>query len=196
VDIEGFLRSIDTFDLLVVFGLAIFFFLGYIQGIVRRLLGIASVLFAFFLAAAVYAPLGDFLVTNWTQNPPGYSRMIGFGTIFVGVSVGFTIAIQVFYRPTPLYAKYPIVDEVIGGLLGLLQGLIILGAAIMILDTFYEVPNVPNFAGEFGLFRSIHDAYDPSVTASIYRENLVPGFLTLFGALMPADVHRVFPRAG
>jgi uncharacterized membrane protein required for colicin V production len=195
VDIEGFLQSISTFDLLVAFGLGVFFILGFIQGIVRRLLGIASILFSFFVAALLRPTLGDFLVTNWNTFPPEYSKTIAFGTVFVAASIAFTIAIQVFYKPVPLFPRYPVADEILGGLLGVLQGLIIIGAIIVILDPFYQLPGNKAFVGEVGLLRSFHELLDPSATASFFRDHLIPGFFAFFGALFPDDVRAVFPGA-
>jgi len=61
VNIGDFLNSQNVFDLLVVLGLLGMFVLGYIQGTIRRLLGIASILFSLLLGAQLRAPLGTFL---------------------------------------------------------------------------------------------------------------------------------------
>ncbi|HZM72027.1 MAG TPA: CvpA family protein, partial [Candidatus Polarisedimenticolia bacterium] len=58
VDIQTFLRSFNTFDLLIVLVLMGLFILGFIQGTVRRLLGIASIIFSFLVAAQLREPLG------------------------------------------------------------------------------------------------------------------------------------------
>lgn len=191
MDIAEFIRSIDLFDLLVVLGLMAMFILGYIQGAVRRLLGIASILFSFLVAAQLRDPLGDFLAENWTHFPDEYSHMIGFGAVFVASSVGFTIALQAFYKVVPLFQRYPVVDELLGGVLGVVQGAIIVGAVITILDPFYQLP-FPPFTDEAALLRSIHGAYDLSVTAGIFREQLIPGFLAVAGALVPDAIEAVF----
>jgi len=196
VDIAAFLRSINPFDLLIVLGLMAMFILGYIQGTVRRLLGIASILFSFVLAAQLHGPLGDFLAQNWEQFPESYSRMIGMGAVFVAATIGFTIAIQAFYRVVPLFQKYPVVDELLGGLLGVLQGAIIIAAVIMILDPFYQLPGIPKFAGEMGFLRSLYEAYSPSATALLYREQIIPGVIAVAGALLPQAVRAVFPGKG
>jgi uncharacterized membrane protein required for colicin V production len=193
VDITTFLKSINPFDLLVVLGLMAMFILGFIQGAVRRLLGIASIVFSFLVASQLRGPFGDFLVQNWTQYPDEYSRMLAFGSVFLAATLGFTIALQVFYKVVPLFQKYPAVDELLGGVLGVLQGLIIIGAVIMILDPFYQLPGIPAFNGEMGVLRSIHEALDNSGTAALFREHLVPGFLAVAGPLMPDAVKAVFP---
>ena len=57
------------------------FIIGYLQGTIRRLLGIAAVLFSFVLAAYLRDPFGNFLASNWTQFPPSYSHMIAFALV-------------------------------------------------------------------------------------------------------------------
>ena len=79
--------------------------LGFAQGTIRRLIGIASILFSWFLAALLAEPLSNFLGDNWTQFPREYSYMIGFGTVFVASAIAFALVVQGFYKPQPLFQK-------------------------------------------------------------------------------------------
>ena len=116
-----------------------FFVLGFAQGTIRRLLGIASILFSFFLAANLLEPLGDFLAENWTQFPASTATCIGFGIVFVASRSIFAIVIQSFYKPQPLFQKARFADEIIGGILGLVQAALILGVVLIILDSFFRI---------------------------------------------------------
>ena len=155
MDVGAFLNGVGTTDLLIVLYFMGFFVLGFAQGTIRRLLGIGSILFSFFLAANLAGPLSDFLGANWTQFPPEYSYMVGFLTVFVASAIAFALVIQGFYKPQPLFAKARFADEIIGGLLGLLQAAIILGAFIVILDSFFRVPGLPVDPQELPLLRQI-----------------------------------------
>jgi uncharacterized membrane protein required for colicin V production len=192
VDIVGAITSIEAIDLLMFFALFVMAILGFMQGIIRRLLGIASILISLLLAAQIRGPLGDFLAANWTQYPPEYNRMIAFGTIFLGGSIASTIAIQLFYRPIPLFADYPVIDEVLGGVLGVIQGLLILGAFFLITDPFFLTPGQGVGATEFPFVRQVHEGFEGSLSASIVRERIVPFILLLFGAVFPPTVRDVF----
>ena len=193
MDIQAFIRSLNPFDLLVVLGLMAFFILGFIQGTIRRLLGIASIVFSFLVAAQLQGPFGDFLVANWTTFPEAYSRMIAMGSVFLAATLGFTVAIQIFYKVVPLFEKYPVVDEVLGGILGVLQGAIVIGALIMIVDPFYRLPVASRtFNGEMAVIRSLFDAYDGSQTAVVYRSQIIPAVIAVVGALIPQGVKDVF----
>jgi uncharacterized membrane protein required for colicin V production len=196
VNIAEYIRSINPFDLVIVLILFAFFILGFIQGTIRRLLGIAAILFSFIFAANVREPLGNFLKENWTQFPQQYAVMVGFGTVFIAAMVSSTLVIQTYYRKMPLFEKYTVVDELLGGMLGIVQGALILGAMIVILDTYFTIPGQPARDNELPALREIYEAYDPpgpaeSGTAIVFREKLVPGFLAVTGPLMP-DALRAF----
>ncbi len=194
MNIADFIRSFNLFDLLIILILAGMFILGFVQGTVRRLLGIAAILFSFLLAANLREPLGNFLASNWSQFEGEYAIMIGFGTVFVAASIAFTLVIQGFYKKTPLSERYILVDEVIGGLLGVLQGILILTFMVIILDSVFEIPQVSQ-RNELILLREIHGAYDPSVTAQIIRNTIIPAFYTIFGLFIPdslREIHRIY----
>jgi uncharacterized membrane protein required for colicin V production len=194
VDIIGAIQSVKAIDLLVFFAFFALFILGYMQGIIRRLLGIASILLSLLIGAQLWGPLGDFLAQNWTQYSSSYNHMIAFGAVFLAGTIASTIALQLFVKPIPLFAKYPVVDEILGGLLGLLQGAIILAAFYLITDPFFAATGNAARPNEFPFIRQIHDVLQGSVTADIVRNQLVPSVLFFFGALFPADVTAVFRR--
>jgi uncharacterized membrane protein required for colicin V production len=192
VDIVGAITSIKAVDILVFFAFFALFILGFMQGIIRRLLGIASMLISLLVGAQLWGPLGSFLASHWTQYSPEYNHMIAFGTIFVVGTLGSTVVLQLFYKPVPLFAKYPSVDEVLGGLLGLVQGALILAAFYLITDPFFTVSGASGQANEFPFIRQIHVALDNTVTADIVRHQFVPAVLFVFGALFPHEVVAVF----
>jgi uncharacterized membrane protein required for colicin V production len=192
LDIIDAITNIAAVDLLVFFGLFAMFILGFMQGIVRRLLGIASILIALIVAAQIRAPLGDFLARNWTQYPAEYNHMIAFGTVFLAISIGATVAIQLFYRPVPLFHQYPVIDEILGGVLGVLQGLLILCAFFIITDPFYQGIGQTYTGLEFPFIHQIHDAFDDSITSAVIRDRIVPSILLVFGFVFPADVKDIF----
>lgn len=192
MDIVGAITSVEAIDLLIFFALFGMFILGFMQGIIRRLLGIASIVISLLLAAQIRGPLGDFLVQNWTQYPADYNRMIAFGAVFLAGTIASTIAMQLFYHAVPLFAQYPLIDEVLGGVLGVIQAGLILGAFFLITDPFFLTTGQDARANEFPFVREIHDAFDGSLTASIVRDRIAPFILLIFGAVFPSAVKDVF----
>jgi uncharacterized membrane protein required for colicin V production len=200
VNVAEYIRSLNPFDLVIVLVLFAFFILGFIQGTIRRLLGIAAIILSFIFAANMREPLGDFLKANWTQFPPEYAVMVGFGTVFVAAVIASTLVIQSYYRKIPLFQRFTVIDELLGGMLGVVQGALLLGAMIFILDTYFTIPGQPARDTELPALRDIYEAYDPSGpaisgTAQIYRTTIIPGFLAVTGPVMPDTLRGLYTSA-
>ena len=195
MDIGGFLSGVNTVDLLLVLYFMSFFILGFAQGTIRRLLGLGSILFSFLLAANLAPPLGEFLGTNWTQFPRAYSYMVGFLTVFVALSIAFALVIQGFYQPQPLFKKARFADEIIGALLGLVQAAVILGAFIIILDSFFRIPGLATDPQELPFLRTIWEALDPTKFAELFRETLIPALIALTGLFIPETIKANYASA-
>jgi uncharacterized membrane protein required for colicin V production len=193
VNLADTLTKINLFDVVVVLYLFGWFILGFIQGTIRRLLGIGALVFSFFLALQLNAIwLGNFLATNWTQYPKEYSIMIGYLVIFIAAVVAFTLVIQGTYKKAPLFAKYPVLDEIIGGLLGVVQGFLLLLFLVIILDQYYLYTNIPPDSDEIAFLRTFWDAMNTSNTGVLLHGTVIPAFITIFGFLIPGAVHAVY----
>jgi uncharacterized membrane protein required for colicin V production len=188
---------ITAFDLVILLALLAMFVLGYAQGVVRRLLGIAAVVFAIILGSYLREPLGGYLANQWTNIEDSYSFMVAFGAVFLATWLTLSLGIQITYRPAPLFQKYPVLDEILGGLLGVLEGFLILVAIILILDPYFTQPEVREEVGigEFTLLRTLFDLMDKSLTADILRHNVIPPILAVFGFMFPSDVRNTFRTA-
>ena len=191
------MERITPFDLLILLALLAMFVVGYAQGVVRRLLGIGAILFSLFLAAQLRQPVGEYLANQWGTIAASYSYMVAFGAVFVAAAVAISLGIQLTYRPAPLFDKYPVLDEILGGLLGIVEGIIILVAIFLILDPHYTLPEVAETIGigEFTFLRSVHELLDETLTAEIIRNSVIPALFAVLGFLFPQDVRDAFPRA-
>lgn len=191
------MERLQPFDLVIFLALLAMFIVGYAQGVMRRLLGIAAIIFALILGAQLRQPLGQYLANQWTTIAPDYSYMVAFGAVFVAAAVALSIGIQLTYRPAPLFNKYPVLDEILGGLLGVLEGLLILVAILLITDPYYtqEAFREHGGLGEFGLLRSLHGWLDPTLTVDILRHAVIPAILAVLGVLFPLDVRQTFAQA-
>src|SRR5215831_13557233 len=111
--------------------------------------------------------------------------VLGFGIVFVTATIVFTLVIQGFYHKQSLFKKNTLVDEVIGGVLGVVELLFFVGCGIVILDSFFtlNLPATPD--GELGFLRSIWNEMNTSNTAVLFRETLIPGFIAVFGFVLP-----------
>lgn len=185
MDLQAFLTGFSVVDLLIILFFMGFFVLGFAQGTIRRLIGIGSILFSWFLAALLAEPLSKFLGANWTQFPKEYSYMIGFATIFVASAVAFALVAQGFYKPQPLFERARFVDEILGGILGLVEAAIIFGGVLIILDSFFRIPGIAQDPQELPFLRDLWTAMDGSMFADVFRATLIPAFFTLTGLFVP-----------
>ncbi len=79
MDVVEFIQGLNLFDILAAFFVAGFFVIGYIQGTLRRLLGLAILLVSLLLALNLRDPLGAWLAQYWTHLPVQYVYMLAFG---------------------------------------------------------------------------------------------------------------------
>ena len=193
MDLGNFLDGISTVDLLIFLYFIGFFVLGFAQGTIRRLIGIASILFSFLFAANIAKPLGDYLGQNWTQFSKEYSLMIGFATVFFASAIAFALVAQGLYKSQPLFPKARFLDEIIGGILGLVEAALIFGAVLVILDSFFALPGIAADPQELPFLRDFWTALDGSNAAVLFRDTLIPGFFAVFGFLIPDWLEVLYP---
>lgn len=182
--------AMTPFDLAMILALLGMFIVGYVQGITRRLLGIGAILFSLGLGATLRTPFGGYLAGEWSDIAVDYGFMFGFFAVFAASAFALSFLIQISYRPAPLLYRYPVLDEILGGCLGVLEGLLIFMAVLIIIDPYFrgigaQTGPVP---GEFSLLRNLSDFIDDSVFASVMRENVIPGLFVVFGWLFPKEV--------
>jgi uncharacterized membrane protein required for colicin V production len=193
VDVVEFIQGLNLFDILAAFFVAAFFVLGYMQGAIRRLLGLGLTLVSLLLGLNLRDPLGAWLSQYWSHLPPAYVEMLAFGGSFVVIYLAGSITIQTFYRRTTIFARASAVDELVGGVLGVVQSLLLIATLILVLDSYYALPGLAPNPNEIGLLRSIFELYDPSQTAALMRSSLIPLFFALFGWIVPAELSGRYP---
>jgi uncharacterized membrane protein required for colicin V production len=186
----GAIQSAPLVDLAILIVLFGAFIVGAMQGAIRRILGIISIVFAFLLSANLRDPVGDYLAGQWHQYPPDYNRLIAFVVLFGVLTVGFSVLIQGFYKHTELSAAHPILDDIVGGLLGLLEGLVVLTIVVIILSS-YTMP--PHFAGEVDQLRWADQLLSQSHIATGMQTTIVPPLVHALSMLLPGDLVSMFP---
>jgi uncharacterized membrane protein required for colicin V production len=189
----AFFSSAGAVDLVIALYFVGFFVLGFAQGTIRRLIGILSILFSFLFAASLSVPLGSFLADNWTQFAREYSYMIGFGTVFAASGIALALVVQSYYRPQQLFQKARFADEILGGILGVIQAAIIFGAVLVILDSFFRIPGIPPDPQELPFLRTFWSAIDDTQFAVWFRSSLIPASFVLVGLFVPDRIKSFYP---
>jgi len=183
-EIDAFIADLTAADIVIVVILLGAFVVGWIQGVIRQLLGLGAYLAAFVLAANLRDPLGDFLSRNWTFFAPEFNSMVALLALWIAISITLTIAIQMFYRRVPIVSRFTWIDELLGGLLGLGVAALVIGLAVIALDTFYRITGVPDGA-DVQWMRQLWKALDESAVVAVYRDTLIPGVTSVLKPLLP-----------
>jgi membrane protein required for colicin V production len=193
VNLGEFLGGIGTVDLLIVLYFIGFFVLGFAQGTIRRLIGIGAILLSFLFAANLAEPLGQFFGDNWTQFPRSYSYMVAFGLVFSVASIGLALLAQSYYKPQQLFQKARFADEILGGVLGLLQAAIVFGVVLVILDTYFRIPGLAPDPDELPFLRDFWGGLDHTQFAALFRNTLIPVGFAVIGLLVPDKLKTLYP---
>lgn len=191
MDIGNLLSGANVFDLVVFLALFAAFLLGFMQGTIRRLLGILSMVFAFFLAANLKEPLGDFLGREWEQFPPQYGEMIGFLAIFAAAVIASSLVIQGTYNKVSLFEKYEWLDEILGGSLGVFQAVMFLTFVVIILDSYFLL-GLPKDIDELPFLRTFWETLTASGTGDILHQTIIPRVVDIFGLLLPESIENLY----
>ena len=190
------MENMTPFDVVAFLFLVGMFILGYYQGLARRIFGIIALVFSLVVAAQLREPLGNYLAHEWTSAPPAYSYMVAFGALFLAFGVALSIGIQLAYHPAPLFPRYPVVDEILGGVLGVIEGGFLLVVLLMVTDPYFlSTAGTTTASGEFGFLRTVHDFVTDSLTADYLRHSVIANLLGLLGFLFPRDVVDAFSSA-
>lgn len=193
MNVAEFIRSLNVVDVLIVVFLFGMFVLGYISGAVRRLIGIASITFSFFLAAQLNQWFGAFLAQNWVQFPHEYSYMVGFLTLWVAAVVAIFLIVQTSYQKMVLLAKWPVIDEVLGGIAGAVEGLLILLFLMIILDSYFLVAPGGD-PDELPFLREIWTLIGSSQFGIQLHAAVIPLFVGAVSFLLPSSVTSLYPK--
>jgi uncharacterized membrane protein required for colicin V production len=191
VDFGAFITSLNVVDVVIFLALFGMFIVGYVQGAVRRGVGVLTMTFSFFLAGQLNQWLGKFLAENWTQYPPAYSYMIGYLILFFAGVVAFALVVQVSYKKVSVFARFPVLDEILGGLLGLVWGLMLLIFTMTILSTYFLGSPVGD-TDEVTFLRGLWDALYGSWFGSFLVNQVIPIFVSWTAFLLPESVTSLY----
>ncbi len=190
MNIGDLLSGANLFDLVIFLSLFAAFLVGFMQGTIRRLLGILSMVFSFFLAANLKEPLGDFLGREWEQFPPQYGEMIGFLAVFAAAVIASSLVIQGTYKKVSLFEKYEWLDEILGGALGVFQLGMFLTFLTIILDSYFLI-GLPKDDQELVFLRTFWEALNTSATGDILHQTIIPRVIDIFGLLLPESIENL-----
>jgi uncharacterized membrane protein required for colicin V production len=173
-------------DILLVLVLAGAFLVGFFWGVLRGLLGLAAWIVAFLLAAHMSGPAGNFLQDQWRNFSPEYVHMLAFLLTFGVLFILALLLIQLGTHGSQDLSRYPLVDDILGGLLGAALAVLVVAAVIGILRTFYEPVAASSNAAEWTT--NLYTALRSSTIGGQITSGVVPVMNSLLDPLLPGSV--------
>lgn len=158
---------------------------GFFRGALRQVLALGAWLVAFVIAAQGRDFLADWLRGQEPDFSVEYAHMLGF---LIGFAVILLVALAIIELTgrTITLTNRPLVEDLLGGGLMLVFGLLALTGVLIALGTYYAASN-PGFTAEVDLVRQLNLALFDSKIVGVLRDTLVPWIQTLLGPLLPPD---------
>lgn len=163
---------------------------GWSSGFIRRLLGLLFLVASFVAGAYLRGPAGALVGNFLPQIPSAYAEMVGYTVASSALLLGLNLVSSPFMSRAPKHGLSRKTDQLLGLILGGVEGVLILSAAIVILHTYASVQSVGGFV-DTGLLHDVRDAVDGSTIGQVLEKTTVPIVLLLLGPLLPKDITTV-----
>jgi uncharacterized membrane protein required for colicin V production len=170
-----------------------FVFGGWRSGFLRRLLGIVFIGLSLVVGAYVRYPVGTIAGQVFPDIPADYADLVGYTIVFPVVLVALHLASNLVLRRVAVRGVAREVDAGLGALFGGIEAVLILSAAIVILDAYFGTSGSIARDVAPGPLRELTTALHGSTTVHILRDTTVPAVLAVLGPLLPGDVGTLLP---
>lgn len=180
-------------DVVLVGFIAGWIFGGWRTGLLRRLIGIGFMIISFVVSAYLRYPIGAIALTFFKNIPTSYANLVGYAIAFPVILAGLHIASAFLLRKVSMTGITKELDQVLGAVVGGVEGILIIAAAIVILDTYFGTGTTLHQYSGVGAIKSFTQAFNASTTVHLLRGSVVPAVLAILGPLLPKDIKTIVP---
>jgi uncharacterized membrane protein required for colicin V production len=187
------LRSTRPMDVVLVGFIAGFVFGGWRTGFLRRLLGIGFMVAAFLLGAYFRYPVGAIASQLFKDIPSDYANLVGYAIAFPVVLAALHLVGNALIGRVAVRGVTRELDGALGAVFGGVEAVLILSAAVVILDAYFGTSSSIGAAVAPGPLKELTKALNASETVHLLRSTTVPITLAVLGPLLPRDVGTLLP---
>jgi len=180
-------------DLLLLGFIAGFVRGGWSTGFLRRLVGLAYIALSFVVVAYLRQPVGAIVGGIFPQIPEAYADMVGYSVAFTVLVVALNVITHPILARVPVRGVSRELDGALGALFGGIEAVLIISAAIVILDTYFGTTGALGKDPGLGFLKTISQALDSSTIGQLLIHTTVPLVLAVLGPLLPKDVSSLVP---
>ncbi|HEX5451608.1 MAG TPA: CvpA family protein [Candidatus Limnocylindrales bacterium] len=165
-----------------------FIFGGWRSGFLKRLIGIAFMAAAFVLGAWFRYPVGAFAATFFKDIPADYANLVGYTIAFPVILGALHLAGHFTLGRVQVRGVTKEMDAALGAIFGGVEAVLILSAAIVILDAYFGTSS--SIAKDFapGALQDLTQALNASTTVQLLRDSSVPLVLAVIHPFLPTDL--------
>jgi len=177
----------NLIDLLLLAIVGLGFAVGFLRGTVRALLAVGAWAVCFLIAAYLRVPIGSWLATNGSLDA-FYAEMLAFGAVFFALLIGVLMLVLFSRTPTSI-TGHPLIDDVMGGLVGAFAAVLVVAGVAVIFGSYYDSTAVPaTDMVQVGLVADLHRALQSSGLAAALDGTVVRWMAFLLGPVIPTEV--------
>ena len=139
-------------------------------------------------------PVGAVASTFFKDIPPDYANLVGYAIAFPAILAAFHIASRLLFGKVHVQGITKGVDSALGAILGGAEAILILSAAIVVLDAYFGTSATPSGFSHAGTLKDLTKAFNASTTVHLLRDTTVPVVLAVLGPILPTDVKTLLPN--
>jgi len=175
-------------DVVLLGFLVVGFGVGFFRGVIRSVSAIGAFVVAFIFAVYLRTALGDWLARSATFTP-FYADLVAFAVIFFALFVTLLLFIMLSRAPTE-WSRHRLLDDVLGGAVGMLVVAFSVAAVMVMLDSYYAVVAPPT-AVDLGWPAELHRSLGTSSVAGVIRSDFSAVIGFVLGPILPPEIRAV-----
>lgn len=177
-------------DLVLLLFIAGFLRGGWSSGFIRRLVGLIFLLVSFVAGAYLRGPAGALVTTFLPKIQPQYAEMVGYTVAFSALLIVLNLLSGLVLSRIAKTGLAHRTDQLLGVVLGGVEAVLIISAAIVILHTYTDAST--SVSG-LSFLHDIRVAVDDSTIGKLLEDTTVPLVLLVLGPLLPKDISSIVP---
>jgi uncharacterized membrane protein required for colicin V production len=180
-------------DVVLVGFIAGFIYGGWNTGFLKRLIGIGFMALSFVASAYFRYPVGAIASAFFKDIPADYANLIGYTIAFPVVLGALHLGSRTLLSRVSVQGITKEMDQALGALFGAIEAILILSAAVVILDTYFGTSSTLSQTAGLGVLKGFTESFNASTTVHILRDTSVPFVLTVLGPFLPKDLKTILP---
>jgi uncharacterized membrane protein required for colicin V production len=165
---------------------------GWSTGFLRRLAGLGYMAISFVAGAYLRQPVGALLLKVFPQIPETYADMVGYTVTFTVLVAVLNIVTTPMLKTASVGISHQL-DKALGAVFGFIEAILLISAAIVILDTYFGTAGSLVQNPGLGFLKEISRALDASTIGQALIHTTVPFVLAILGPLLPKDINSLVP---